>query len=768
MDVRDILQTYNIFWNIPSRNAGESMPVGGHDIGCNIWVENGDIYLYMAQSGAFDEEGRMCKSGRLRIAIEPNPFVEYFSQELKLYEGFVELRGSIKGFPVIVSVWVDMKLPVIEVDVKSKVPVKIGCVYENWRMENSDFRYHDTVMIQEQGILFYHSNQASHPFMERIEEQGIESFMNAFPDVQKDRKFGGLLEMPGMHFAGKTEGIYGNTPYLGFYMETPETVIKQRIKVYLHISQTNEENEWNQQLTELVEKTRQREQNGRETETAKENIEANIRWEETKKWWAQFWNRSYVYIQTQKGDENVDWQTGRNYQLFRYMLACNAYGEYPTKFNGGLFTVDPCFCGTNWNSVNPDDRDWGGLIFTAQNQRLVYWPLIRSGDFELMAPQFRFYTRILKGARARTEHFFHISDAACFAEQIDANGLSAFYGKNGVDFPMQVRHHYVEALEICFMILKYAEASNEDISEYMELISSVVNFYDKKYHCKDEKGKRIIFPSTALETYHKAPDVGLRGKAGVEASNYNDEETAVGNPADVIAALHDILEELLWQGKGTKEQERQWRAFLEELPPIPTERKFGHRVIAPCEYPSVYVKINSEFPQMNVVFPYHIYGLGRPDLQLAVNTFFYGWDEPDQLNHISWHLNGIYAARIGLADDAHRYLRLKLGDSGRKFPAFWGPGHDYVPDHNWGGSGMINVQEMLLQVFEGKIYLLPAWPEELDVTFKLWADKRTVVEAEYMDGRLEYVVTPACRGKDIILPAFPSHIVRRSFSTEPS
>ena len=27
------------------------------------------------------------------------------------------------------------------------------------------------------------------------------------------------------------------------------------------------------------------------------------------------------------------------YQLFRYQLGCNAYGEYPTKFNGGNFTL---------------------------------------------------------------------------------------------------------------------------------------------------------------------------------------------------------------------------------------------------------------------------------------------------------------------------------------------------------------------------------------------------------------------------------------------
>ena len=30
-------------WTTPSRNSSESMPCGGHDIGMNIWVEDGDI-----------------------------------------------------------------------------------------------------------------------------------------------------------------------------------------------------------------------------------------------------------------------------------------------------------------------------------------------------------------------------------------------------------------------------------------------------------------------------------------------------------------------------------------------------------------------------------------------------------------------------------------------------------------------------------------------------------------------------------------------------
>jgi hypothetical protein len=45
------IDQYNITWTSQSRNSSESMPVGGGDIGCNVWVENGDILFYMSRSG---------------------------------------------------------------------------------------------------------------------------------------------------------------------------------------------------------------------------------------------------------------------------------------------------------------------------------------------------------------------------------------------------------------------------------------------------------------------------------------------------------------------------------------------------------------------------------------------------------------------------------------------------------------------------------------------------------------------------------------------
>ena len=103
--------------------------------------------------------------------------------------------------------------------------------------------------------------------------------------------------------------------------------------------------------------------------------------------------------------------------------------------------------------------------------------------------------------------------------------------------------------------------------------------------------------------------------------------------------------------------------------------------------------------------------------------------------------------------EAMAFLVKKMGNAGMRTPVFWGPGHDWTPDHNWGGSGMIQLQEMLLQTDGDLIYLLPCWDKNVDVTFRLHAPKNTVVACTYRDGKVASLhVTPVERQRDLILP----------------
>jgi hypothetical protein len=80
----------------------------------------------------------------------------------------------------------------------------------------------------------------------------------------------------------------------------------------------------------------------------------------------------------------------------------------------------------------------------------------------------------------------------------------------------------------------------------------------------------------------------------------------------------------------------------------------------------------------------------------------------------------------------------------------WGPNYDWLPDQDHGSNIMLTLQNMILQSVGNKIYVLPAWPAKWNVSFKLHAPQRTVVEGVYNDGKLvKLEVTPKSRRKDV-------------------
>jgi hypothetical protein len=444
--------------------------------------------------------------------------------------------------------------------------------------------------------------------------------------------------------------------------------------------------------------------------------------QKTADWWAAFWKRSFIYIDADTA--SPQWQAGRNYQLFRYMLGCNARGEYPTKFNGGLFTYDPVLTDSSLH-FTPDFRNWGGGTMTAQNQRLVYWPMLKSGDLDLMRPQFAFYLRSLRTAEMRSRVYWG-QDGACFTEQLENFGLpnNAEYGWNmpaghdkGVEYNKWLEYEWDTVLEFCLMML---DAGRMDCVPFVE---SCVRFFDEHYRRLDSAGHMILYPGSAGETYKMADDA-----------------------SSTIAGLRTVLTRLI-EMKGGKDTT--WEAMLRRLPPLAYRQFDGHVTISPAK---TWQRINNqECPQLYPVFPWGIYGIGRPGLDTAINTYKYDTDAVRFRSYIGWKQDNIFAARLGLTDDAARLTVEKLKDGPRRFPAFWGPGFDWTPDHNWGGSGMIGLQEMLLQTDGRRLFLFPAWPRDWDVHFKLHAPDATTVEAVLRHGKLVSLkVEPESRRQDIV------------------
>jgi hypothetical protein len=141
--------------------------------------------------------------------------------------------------------------------------------------------------------------------------------------------------------------------------------------------------------------------------------------------------------------------------------------------------------------------------------------------------------------------------------------------------------------------------------------------------------------------------------------------------------------------------------------------------------------------------------LGKPGLAEARAAYAH------RANHLDtgWGYDGNCAALLGLTGEAARILQVKCANSNPayRWPATWGPNFDWLPDQNHGGNLLNTTHLMLLQCEGDKIRLLPAWPKDWDVSFKLHAPGNTTVQCLYRAGKAEKLtVTPSARALDVI------------------
>ncbi len=756
----------NVIWNTPSRNSSESMPCGGGDIGMNIWVEEGDILFYLSRSGTFDENNCQLKQGRFRIRLFPSPFKDAkdFRQELKLKDGYVEVSAG--GTQI--QLWADVYHPVVHVEITNAQPLRTEVSYENWRYKErmirkgegqqcsykwappkgavttADFvslsskRELPGMTKKENLLLFYHRNPEQTVFDIVVAQQGMENVKSQMMNPLKHLTFGGYLFGDNLEYTGTTDNIYAGTDYRAWNFRSSKVSRKEQFCIVLHTEQTATVEQWEQDLQINLQRI------APQGKISSKIVSQDKK--QTRLWWNAFWQRSFIEPigdTENKNDSDIK-EITRNYTLFRYMLGCNAYGSVPTKFNGGLFTFDPCHIDEK-QAFTPDYRKWGGGTMTAQNQRLVYWPMLKSGDFDMMSSQFDFYNRMLKNAELRTQVYWQ-HNGACFCEQIENYGLPnpAEYGfkrpewfDKGVEYNAWLEYEWDTILEFCQMILETKNYTNADITPYLPLIESSLTFFDEHYRqlasrrgrkALDGNGQLVLFPGSACETYKMT-----------------------NNASSTIAALRTVLENY-----GKKDE------MLKTIPPIPLRYIEIKDSLNPTASPELKQTIspavswerinNVETPQLYPVFPWRIYGVGKENLELARNTYFYDPEAIKFRSHVGWKQDNIWAACLGLTEEAKRLTLAKLSNGPHRFPAFWGPGYDWTPDHNWGGSGMIGLQEMLLQTNGEQILLFPAWSKEWDIHFKLHAPGETIVEATLKDGKVtDLKVLPESRKKDIII-----------------
>jgi alpha-L-fucosidase 2 len=729
----------DVTWRTLGNNENDSMPIGNGDLAANVWTEqNGDLVLLIAKSDAWSEMGKLLKLSRVRVHIAPNPFAGavQFVQTLHLEDGSIEIRSGKN----VVQVWVDANRPVIHIEARLEQPATLDAKLELWRTKTHpynepspdkgglfelgkhpvplDFEA-DTVMPGANGqVTWYHYNAASlYPLV--LEQEHMQAVANKYPDPLLHRCFGAAITGAGL------VAVDDHT------LRSVAAAESIRLDVVaLTQAQAPSPAAWRTGLDSLVAADRA-------APYAAELVAH-------RQWWRDFWQRSWIHVE---GTDDAA-KVSQGYIMQRYMMAASSRGEYPAKFNGGLFTVGhdmPDDKESTNADHNPDFRAWGSSYWN-QNNRLLYWPLIMTGDFDLLKTWFDMYLKALPMAEDRTEIYYHHAGAA-FIETGYFWGLPNLndFGWDNASTQLQsawMRYHIQGTLEVIAQMLDEYDVvrdANFARTKIVPFADAILTYYDLHWpHTPD--GKLRLTPVQSLETY----------------------QVAAVNPTPDLAGMKHVLTRLLQLSPedAAPAQRDLWRRMLEELPPIAVGKTAkgklpplgvgdpdGTPTILPAE---AYGKTsNAENPELYTVFPYRLYGLDKPDLELARNTFA---ARRFPFDHC-WGQDGPQAAVLGITATAQKAVTDEFELYGpERFQWFWKAGGDWIPDLDNGGTGMMTLQLMLMQTDGKRIDLLPAWPKDWTADFKLHAPYRTTVEGHVANGKITGLrVTPNSRAKDVVI-----------------
>ena len=744
---------YNVVWTTPSKDATGAMPIGNGSIAAGVYaIENGDLYLLLAKEDAMSYSGNLYKTGRLHVSLNPNPFAagKPFRQTLDLPTGSIRIEAD----GVKLRIWADVNRPIYHVEIDSPQETTLSAQWESfpgitqWRgLDPTPYQG----LTRGNSLLWYFAVGDKSFYRGALDDFSkkawtIEDPEKMLPDKWRFNTFGNLVEGPGLTVSNGELTGQGR---------------KFDLRIHAHTMQTPDINVWVKAIEELAAKP----------------VEIDKDWEKHRAWWKSFWERGWIIASDRtvpadqrerlNGECNAkglrDEPDGaaiiaQSYNLFRFYMGAQSRGRYQARFNGGMFTQqmrirperiagvikkygdaskvypgathlpdDSWICGEN-------HREWAPL-FTSQNQRLLYWPLLMSGDFDLMQPFFNHFLNILEMRKLITQKNFGHAGAYYRENMCPVTGGDGWgpaprtkpgekYEGNYFDY------YFTSGLEMTAVMTDYVNYTGDTKFRDERLVPfarEILRFYDQHYQ-RGPDGKLRLDPCQAIETWW-----------------------VTVNPATDVSGLRFCLDQLLAMKAGTPEDQVNWKRFRAEMPEVPMQTIQGRQALAPAAHWEQ--QHNGENAELYPVFPFRCYGfaLGTKDL---VEWTMQNRTSKDVYECQCWGQDQIDWAMAGNAAEAAKGLlhRFRWASKNLRFPVYGNDYADGMPDMDHFGVGSIALQRMLAQEGNGKIYLLPAWPAEWDVDFKLHLSGGVVLTGTVKDGNLvTWDISPAARKRDVVV-----------------
>ena len=270
------------------------MPLGNGDVGLNLWIEeDGDLLFYISKTDAWSGNGRLLKLGQIRVSLTPNPFAKGtpFRQTLRLKEGEIEVIAGEAASRVTLRVWVDANRSAIHVQADGERPTAMQVRLEVWRTEQRELKESerfsaygvnggpqpicvepDTILpTRDNRIRWFHRNTTS-CYPVTLEVQALSELLADFPGPLMDRTFGGCL---------KGEGFIAVDDRT---LRSARPATRHHVTISPFTAQTPTADEWPEGLDKLVQEVDQ--------------VDLRRANKEHREWWAEFWDRSWIFAET--------------------------------------------------------------------------------------------------------------------------------------------------------------------------------------------------------------------------------------------------------------------------------------------------------------------------------------------------------------------------------------------------------------------------------------------------------------------------------------
>jgi hypothetical protein len=759
-----------------TRCSRDSMPLGSGRVGVNAFVDQFGLAFYFA-TNHLTEYHSVIKRGRVELAIEPNPFAgldtKSFEQRLSLRHGTLYISAR----DVSIQVFVHAMTDVINVAVNSSEPRHANISLGLWRYNHTvtdvevedelkgacgpGYDHEDTVQPARNGaaeIMFFRRNNASESvFNKSLRQQLLPELIPVLSgqDTITEATLGGIITAAPTVF----HRVADSKPLAAGIKAMLSTTAPQKsftFAVLAHTTTDGSQAEWESSACAAADSA----------------TSAASNWDRHAQVWESRWRRSWIQVAGLPGSEGANITQAD--AVGRYIDLAQGLGPYPIHFDGGIFAVD--FPGNPTAMGGIDARAWGGEYATYMD-RFPYYAMLAAGDMESLEVYAEFATRMLPFARERVRKYYSHAGAIFYEAKYyfgaslmndawDASEVTPKGSPQRGEFciPRNIsqcvrlnissdtcdlmnifgKHHYYGSVEMAVLMLQHWRYTGNDTHAKIHLLplaDEVLTFY--YVHWPVVNGTLLLKDAKGGESFPNCT-----------------------NPAPDIAGLTALLGGMLAHLPPTllpAASRARYETMQKQLPVLPR----NGMSLANCGHQNAPAIEGCELLMEYAIWPFGLYSAAANSSEfpfaVANNTFNGGCFDQGLTGRYGSLPLGATAATLGHTSTARHVLQTgfarkpRTTQDGPRFPGFWPEG--VFTDVLANTMQRLTLQRMLLLPDDSlgsghgqRLLLFPAWPPELDVSFKLRAQGNCTVEAVLQGGILRsLVVMPSIRRKDIVI-----------------